>query len=107
MKIDPVGACTTALNKSNSAATTWNKAVETQVSSQLDSAAANFRKTATELRKLGPQAGDSGFVAKVGTVASDMESMAKSRTDRQTVSTTKFNADNAALRTYCQALITK
>ncbi|WP_265442989.1 hypothetical protein [Flexivirga meconopsidis] len=107
VKVDPVGACTTATQKTNDAATKWNNAVDTQVSTQLDSAAANFRSTAKELRGLAPQAGDAGFEKRISYVVRDMEKMAQARTNRQTVDTQWFNRDSKGLRTYCQGLITK
>ena len=104
---DPVGACTTANSRINSAITRWNTAVTDKGTAKLDSAARNFRSTATPLRGLTDKADDKGFTTRVRKVATDFDNAATARLNRRSVSTTSLNTDARALTTYCQKLITQ
>lgn len=100
-----INSCVNANSRSNSAVTIWNNAVRSQKAADLDSAANNFRSTATYLRTLTKEPGDKQFTPLVWKVAKDFDDMADARKARRTVSTSTYNTDAQKLRQYCTTKI--
>ena len=83
----------------------WNNATRTKSTSQLNEAANAMGTTATDLRRIGRDSGDSTFSGHTTDVARELDNMNQARDDGKSVLTDDYNTQARQLRSYCKTQI--